>query len=746
MTKHIHWLSMLAACSLPAAAFAVDAPSSADRLEEIEIVAKAIVGGGESPTQVKLNAFQPSSIIGLAYIANSIAPTADFATIANIAPGVSNVETNGPGLSESKHLTIRGFDDNKYNVTFDGIPFGDQNDWSHHTTSYFPAKLIGQVFVDRGPGKASTIGQATFGGTLGMLSKDPRSTASFIPTYSYGSWGTRLEHYEVNSGVSEDIKGGSLIASYQKMSTDGYRSNADMNRDTYYLKYLQPIGDHTTITVLSTYNKIRFTNPGTVTQSQIDTLGRDYGLGTSATATDYTGYNFQFKTADFEYIGIDSQLTDNFSISNKVYTYSYNNRSREKPKTKVVTLVTNFLGSYKVNEYRTSGDTFIATYKTPYGDAHAGFWYDQTHNPRYLYGLNYTQTGNYARDISTLTVQFPVVAANPNTAVGAPYYNFSYNMLDTARTTQVFADYDWKPVDGLLINAGIKHFVFTRVIDAQVNGTKARKTLAYSHTDTKDMGFLSVNWMATKDWSVYAQAAQGFLSPNLNQFYVDTPDQNTIKPGETFNLQAGTVYHQGPWNLGADVFSVDFKNYAYSGPVNSSGDPAYIGIAKGAKYQGMEIEGSYEVGGGLSLYANASSIKAKFKESDLDVPTVPKTTMAAGLSYNRGAFFGSFDEKYVGSWAVYDTLTNPDVAGGGSSRRADSDSYWIGDLAVGYSAELNTPYLRSFKVRMQVTNVFNQKVQVLEGINASAANAYTGDTFNVLPERGYFLTVSGEIY
>ena len=123
MSKSVYWMPMLTACALPAAAFAVDAPGTADRLEEIEIVAKAIVASGETPTQVKLNSFQPSSVIGIAYIANSIAPTADFATIANIAPGVSNVETNGPGLSESKHLTIRGFDDNKYNVTFDGIPY-----------------------------------------------------------------------------------------------------------------------------------------------------------------------------------------------------------------------------------------------------------------------------------------------------------------------------------------------------------------------------------------------------------------------------------------------------------------------------------------------------------------------------------------------------------------------------------------------------------------------------------------------
>ena len=53
-------------------------------------------------------------------------------------------------------------------------------------------------------------------------------------------------------------------------------------------------------------------------------------------------------------------------------------------------------------------------------------------------------------------------------------------------------------------------------------------------------------------------------------------------------------------------------------------------------------------------------------------------------------------------------------------------------------------FLRSVKIRLQVGNVFNQKVQVLESIDSSAANAYARDTFNVLPTRNYFLTVSGE--
>ena len=169
-------------------------------------------------------------------------PTADYATIANIAPSVVNVETNGPGLSEAKHTTIRGIDDGGYNVTFDGIPFGDYNTFSHHTTSYFPAKLIGRVVVDRGPGTASTIGNATFGGTLALFSKDPRREMTFVPTLSYGSWNTRLGHFEANTGLLTPLKGASAIVSYQRMETDGYRTNSDMQRDTYYFKYLQPVG------------------------------------------------------------------------------------------------------------------------------------------------------------------------------------------------------------------------------------------------------------------------------------------------------------------------------------------------------------------------------------------------------------------------------------------------------------------------------------------------------------------------
>lgn len=746
--KHLRNAIQLAAAAVAVAAVPLRAadsnpPKPADdqvvRLDEIEVRdTRDTTALTMAPIDSPLTVRQPQSTINIDFIANNIAPTADFATIANLAPSVSNVETNGPGLSESKHLTIRGFDDAQYNVTFDGIPFGDINDFSHHTTSYFPAKLIGKVVVERGPGRASDIGYATFGGTLALFSKDPRKDAVFVPTVSLGSWDTRLYHFEVDSGLLSGLGGASAIGSFQRMSTSGYRTHADMSRNTYYVKYLQPIGQGTTLTFLSSYNTIRFNNPGTVTQAQIDTLGRNYGLGGDPTKTDYAGYNYQEKQADFEYLGLDCHLGDGWSMSDKFYTYYYNNESHEKPKTKTVSGVVNILGRFKVNRFRTWGNYFNFDKATDLGNFRAGLWIDFSRNPRYLNSLNYTTLGWNTLD-TTGTTQWKAVNGDPST-VGV-----DYNMVDYLRTLQPFAEFEWRPTSNLTIEPGVKYVSFTRVLEAPVNGTSARLPLYYQQTWTKTLPYLSGNYRIDNSWSAYAQIAEGFLGPNLHDFYVTDPTQSNIKPEQTMNYQVGTVYKTDRFNADFDAYYIDFSNYSYSGPTDpSTGDPLYYGTARGAHFSGVEAELTYSFGGGVSAYANGSIAKATFKGSGLDVPTVPKETAAVGLLYEGAGFFGSFTEKYVGSWVAYDNLTNPDVAGGGVARRADSDSYWIGDLSVGYSMKLHNNFFRSFKVRFQVGNLFNNKVQVLEGIDSNPANAYAKDTFNVLPERNYFLTLSAE--
>jgi iron complex outermembrane receptor protein len=750
-------LAAFAAAPLRAQAVTAGKPEKTEadkavRLQEFEVSAPRTSALSTALTDSQLEALNPQSVISLDYIANNVAPGADYATIVNIAPSVSNVETNGPGLSEAKHTTLRGIDDGGYNVTFDGIPFGDYNSYSHHTTSYFPAKLIGRVVIDRGPGTASSIGLATFGGTMALYSKDPRTQSSFVPTLSLGSWDTKLYHLEANTGLLPSLKNASAIASYQRMETDGYRTNADMVRDTCYFKYLQPLGRSTTLSVLSSVNQITFGNPGTVTQAQMDQFGRNFGLkgDTAANKLDLLNrrYNYQHKTADFEDIGLQTALGNGWRLDNKVYTYSYNNASHEKPKLGSGAAAGTMLGSLKQNEYRTVGDAFALVHEDEAGTFKAGLWHDFTKNHRSTYGVNYDTTGADAIDLSsTALYKAAAPGGNPLTLPGQIGYNYKYLLVDKATTWQPYAEYEWRATPALTLNAGVKHMRFTRDFNAVVNQTAGRQALIASRTDSDTTPSVSARYAVRRDWSVYAQYAQGFMILSEgNSFYVDNRNLSSIdvKPQLSTNYQVGTVFKHDRFNADFDVYWVDFKHYAYNGPSDSTGDPLYYGIASGAYYRGAEAQATYYAGGGLSVYANGSINGAKFKKSKIDVPTVAKHTAAFGFAYNRGGFFGSFAGKYVAGWAVYDNLVNPDLPGGGATRRADSAGYTLADASVGYALKFRGNFLRSVKVRLQAGNLFDRKVQVLEAIDANPANAYAKDTFNVLPTRNYFLTVSGE--
>ncbi len=81
----------------------------------------------------------------------------DFADIIQAAPGTVSYTTNGIGNGQAK-IYFRGFVDDDYSMTWDGVPFNDSNDPSHHSWAYIPAAAIGHVDFDRSPGTASDIG------------------------------------------------------------------------------------------------------------------------------------------------------------------------------------------------------------------------------------------------------------------------------------------------------------------------------------------------------------------------------------------------------------------------------------------------------------------------------------------------------------------------------------------------------------------------------------------------------------
>lgn len=750
--------AILIAVIAPRGAQAAAAPvERAIRLEEFEVTEPRTSAQTMAPTESRLEATQPQSIINLQTIQNSIAPTADYAMIAALSPSVTNFSTNGPGLNESKP-TLRGFTDGQYNVTIDGIPFGDGNDYNHHTTSYFPAKLLGRVTVDRGPGTASTIGMATFGGTMAMETKDPRTEASFVPTLSYGSWHTRLAHFEYNTGVLPKAAGGSLIASYQYMDSEGYKTFGTLRRNTYFFKYLQPLGRASVLTVMGEYNNIKFNNPNAsvLTGQQIITLGRNFGQVADPLDRNgnYYGSNYQAKQTDTAFIGLDSDLGGGWSLSTKAYTFSYNNSSHESPANNGgATIVngklvagTDLAGRFKVNSVRAIGDTLSLSRTGERGVFRTGLWFDYQFGPRYQHALDY----NVENAVRLGMVAMPAGYLDP--LAPSTRGGYVYNMHFYTRTFEPYAEYAWRPWSGLTLTPGLKYMSVNRRIEAPINQTANMLPAYYTERFAKTLPVLLANHRLAPEWSAYAQFAEGFLTPPLAYFQVDHPEQNRVKPQTTTNYQLGTVYKTNRLNADLDGYFIRTHNLPVSivnpnqtGIINQN-DKITL-VARGAYYYGVEGQATYYLGGGFSLFGNASRNYGTYEGSKRRIDAIPQATAGYGFVYDRSGFFSSFMAKYSGPYTLYTAgAPAPDQPLPAGTLSVTQGGYTMHDLALGYGAKLpRGTMLRSYKIRLQVNNLFDRDVRLLKSAKATAGalNPLTS-TYNPLVTRGYFLTVSGE--
>ena len=292
---------------------------------------------GVAPSQAGLDSTEAHSLITRDFIDESSSPIAEFTRIASIAPSVTTAgksgvgTTNGPGLTEQA-LTIRGMSTDFTNETFDGIPFSDTNDPSFHSTSFFPELLIGGVDVVRGPGNASDVGYATFGGSENMFSIAPSDTKSLEVFGSLGSWATGLLGARYQSGKQSWLGGGKLILSYQSLTANGYLSDNFVVSRNYSLKYEVPLGDKTLLDLFWTQNNI-FLNqsdagyPDGATLYEQQQYGANYSLNGIPGTANYYGYNYEGKDTDFGYLRLRSNPVGNVNIDNKLYTYRYDNET-----------------------------------------------------------------------------------------------------------------------------------------------------------------------------------------------------------------------------------------------------------------------------------------------------------------------------------------------------------------------------------------------------------------------------------
>ncbi|HLZ82572.1 MAG TPA: TonB-dependent receptor [Caulobacteraceae bacterium] len=652
-----------------AEAAAAAAPTDVPEVAQVEVTAPPTAVTAVAPVRASLAETEPQAIITRKFIEEGAPRVGDFTTIATFAPSmVARPNPNGPGLSDGGKVTMRGFADGQYNVTYDGIPWNDTNGPSHHGTAFFPSSTIGGIIVDRGPGNATDLGQANFGGSVNLLSLPLEQVASVTAIATAGSWSTYQGVVTLQSGKLDDAHDAHLLANFQALGTNGYLtynrawSNNEMIKGDIALTEnwkLTGLFEHST----GFYNK---SDIGDASVAQMEANGRNFALSNNRLLENYYGYNWVHKDTDFAYLRLEGDLGHGWRLNETIYDFDYSNNTESGANNLATTsadLVTLTPGTtypapgkgysstlqtagvpayYKKNQYIVSGDVTKFAEDTDYGTFTAGVLYEVAKSNRHIWDIDaLTGLPDYREKSATTPGPSGVYVNTP--------LNISYTEFSGWHQYQPFAQFVWKATDRLTITPGVKYVHFDLYVNAPVEKLSVGPQPLYTdQVFTKTLPFLTANYKITDSWSTYGQYAQGFLVPNIGNLYVANVSTKIV-PQESTNYQLGTVYNHGNLSLDADVYYIDFKHKIQSFIDGTTGQ-SYDTNSGGAYYQGVEFDADYAVTREFSVYGNWSRNEAVGKDDPSNplynghqLTGVSSWTAALGARFSRDHVFTEDD-------------------------------------------------------------------------------------------------------
>ena len=679
-----------------------------------------------APGHVPIDAQQPSDVISHRFLQNNVIPTENFDDVVRLTPSAMDIDPVGPGLQQNFGQSIRGFQYTQFDNDFDGIEIPNSpSNYSPQTAAYFMQHDIGTITVDRGPGTASTIGLATFGGTVSITSRTPSSTVQLNPYGTFGSFGTKLFGIDGESGAVASLNGGRGYIDLSREEARGALTGTSTERRNGFVRWDQPVGDNTLVTFVEVTNNSNNHTPYGTPMVSMQRYGRNYALNDDPTSGAFAGYNRDDYTTDLGYVRVQHDFGGGLQVDERAYTSGFYHRGTLavdptglSPNLSgsvliggVRTDVTGDVPGYAVhNDYRAFGDVTRFTQDTPWGQARAGIWIERDGNSVDRARIDLSRDGEVYQ---TRATQSP----------------YQYQFYNSFLAVQPYLEYAWTPLPGLTVTPGVKYSSFTRYLDATVNrstGLPAR----YNATYNKALPEIMANYVISPGLSAYAQVARGFLAPALNVFYVS--QLSSVLPETTTNYQVGTVFNRRWLNANADLYYITLDNFLQS---TSVGGITLFSNNGGAVYKGAEIEATARLGRGVSLYANGSLNSSAYTTNGNNLAQTPRRTGAAGLIYDRAGLLRELDEgygllvaKHVGPQYGVDTnvVGQPD--------QYPIKSYNTVDLTLGYVFPFSAT--RRARLGVQVANLLNDRSLI----------AYNGLSSGTPALPLYFVNASRSIF
>ncbi len=649
------------------------------------------------------------SVITSNFIQNYVAPTGDYSDVVAMAPGTFSVSSNGPGLSDTK-IFFRGFKDGLYNMTFDGLPFNDTNDPTHHSWVWFPNAFLGSTVFDRSPGDATAIGPSNAGGSINLQSKEMSPDQDIRGSVSYGSFNTKMISLDYDSGpFGGRYKSNNLILNFHTMSSDGYQTYNYQNRNGGSAKYQYRLSDKTVITAFTGITDVAANTPNVKgpTRAAIAQYGDNYLLNNDPTNALYYKYSWYQIPTDFEYLGFATEL-GSWKFENKAYSNRYYNHQQYNGST-----ITATSGTDKLNSYRKVGDNMVATWENKWGVLHLGMWYEWANTDRY---------------------QIPT---DPRTWVDATVPNFHEKFR--TQSTQPYAQYQYHVTKRLSISGGFKVNGYNINLNQYADNGKTIGNLGGLAFVSHGANYVAyepnanARYRLKSNWTAYVQYAAGNIIPPSSVFDVkNAAVKTTPKPTQTKTFQFGSVAHFNRVTLDVASFFIHADNAYTSAPDPATGEPVYYS-ANATLSKGFEAESNVVLGHGVNMYGNVTFLDAKYSDNHRWVANSPNSTVALAMTYQHRNWDVGFFNKRIGQ------MWNDN---GGTNQAVAINPFWINNMFFNYTMK-ESEHFRGTKFRVSVNNLFDlHSITGLTPASTASNLPAPGDILTLMAGRSVSLTVT----
>lgn len=237
---------------------------------------------------------------------------------------------------------------------------------------------------------------------------------------------------------------------------------------------------------------------------------------------------------------------------------------------------------------------------------------------------------------------------------------------DETRHVSIYTDLDWQFAPKFTFNFGGR-LLREKVTDIQTNvgNLVTPGTFSAVTSDTVFVPHLGLTYDITEDQTISASLRRGYRS-GFNS--IQGTNISQVKP--EYLTSAEIAYRiedpAGFWRFGANAFYSRYTDQQVSVGMPPTTIPRTVNAGKSEMY-GLELEGQYAFGNGISVFGSVGLLRTKFLEfSDSgqvytgnQFPGAPRLTAGLGVAYeNPNGWFASATASYSSSYFSPYTLDN----------------------------------------------------------------------------------------